>query len=64
MYGIKFSKKTITELISITFGAFLMGTALAVFLVPLKIAAGGVGPMTICSLMKNTLLAGKKAIYK
>ena len=24
---------------------------------------GGVGPMTICSLMKNTLLAGKKAIY-
>lgn len=25
---------------------------------------GGVGPMTICSLMKNTLLAGKKEIYK
>ena len=25
---------------------------------------GGVGPMTICSLMRNTLLAGKKAIYK
>ncbi len=25
---------------------------------------GGVGPMTICSLMKNTLLAGKKAIYE
>lgn len=24
---------------------------------------GGVGPMTICSLMKNTLLAGKKEIY-
>ena len=24
---------------------------------------GGVGPMTICSLMKNTLLAGRKAIY-
>lgn len=24
---------------------------------------GGVGPMTICSLLKNTLLAGKKAIY-
>ena len=24
---------------------------------------GGVGPMTICSLLKNTLLAGKK-IYK
>lgn len=24
---------------------------------------GGVGPMTICSLMKNTLLAGKKVIY-
>lgn len=25
---------------------------------------GGVGPMTICSLMKNTLLAGKKLIYR
>ena len=25
---------------------------------------GGVGPMTICSLMKNTLLAGERAIYK
>ena len=25
---------------------------------------GGVGPMTIISLMGNTLLAGKKAIYK
>lgn len=25
---------------------------------------GGVGPMTICSLMKNTLLAGKREIYK
>jgi methylenetetrahydrofolate dehydrogenase (NADP+)/methenyltetrahydrofolate cyclohydrolase len=25
---------------------------------------GGVGPMTICSLMKNTLLAGTKAVYK
>lgn len=25
---------------------------------------GGVGPMTICMLMQNTLLAGKKAIYK
>jgi methylenetetrahydrofolate dehydrogenase (NADP+)/methenyltetrahydrofolate cyclohydrolase len=25
---------------------------------------GGVGPMTIASLMKNTLLAGQKAIYK
>ena len=24
---------------------------------------GGVGPMTICSLMKNTLLAGQKCIY-
>ena len=24
---------------------------------------GGVGPMTIVSLMRNTLLAGKKAIY-
>ncbi|MFY9362572.1 MAG: bifunctional 5,10-methylene-tetrahydrofolate dehydrogenase/5,10-methylene-tetrahydrofolate cyclohydrolase, partial [Dysgonamonadaceae bacterium] len=25
---------------------------------------GGVGPMTIVSLMKNTLLAAKKEIYK
>ncbi len=25
---------------------------------------GGVGPMTIISLMRNTLLAGKKAVYK
>ncbi|MBP5306571.1 MAG: bifunctional methylenetetrahydrofolate dehydrogenase/methenyltetrahydrofolate cyclohydrolase FolD [Paludibacteraceae bacterium] len=25
---------------------------------------GGVGPMTICSLLKNTLLAGKKEIYR
>ena len=25
---------------------------------------GGVGPMTICSLMKNPLLAGKKSIYR
>ena len=25
---------------------------------------GGVGPMTIVSLMKNTLLAGKKVIYQ
>ena len=25
---------------------------------------GGVGPMTICSLMKNTLLAGTKTIYE
>ena len=25
---------------------------------------GGVGPMTIISLMRNTLLAGKKAIYR
>lgn len=25
---------------------------------------GGVGPMTICSLMKNTLYAGKKEFYK
>jgi methylenetetrahydrofolate dehydrogenase (NADP+)/methenyltetrahydrofolate cyclohydrolase len=24
---------------------------------------GGVGPMTIVSLLRNTLLAGKKAIY-
>ena len=25
---------------------------------------GGVGPMTICSLMKNTLAAGKKEFYR
>ena len=25
---------------------------------------GGVGPMTICMLMQNTLLAGEKSIYK
>lgn len=25
---------------------------------------GGVGPMTICMLMLNTLLASKKTIYK
>ena len=25
---------------------------------------GGVGPMTICSLMKNTLAAGKHEYYK
>ena len=25
---------------------------------------GGVGPMTICSLMKNTLAAGTKEYYK
>jgi methylenetetrahydrofolate dehydrogenase (NADP+)/methenyltetrahydrofolate cyclohydrolase len=25
---------------------------------------GGVGPMTICSLMKNTLSAGKKEFYR
>ena len=25
---------------------------------------GGVGPMTIVSLLKNTLLAGKKEVYK
>jgi methylenetetrahydrofolate dehydrogenase (NADP+)/methenyltetrahydrofolate cyclohydrolase len=25
---------------------------------------GGVGPMTICSLLKNTLLAGKREIYE
>ena len=25
---------------------------------------GGVGPMTICSLMRNTLLAAKKSVYK
>ena len=25
---------------------------------------GGVGPMTIASLLQNTLLAAKKAIYK
>lgn len=54
MYGIKFDKKTITELFSITFGAFLMGTALAVFLVPLKIAAGGVGGLaTVIHYVSN-----------
>ena len=31
------------------------------FIIPVP---GGVGPMTIVSLMKNTLLAGKKEIYK
>ena len=31
------------------------------FITPVQ---GGVGPMTIVSLMRNTLLAGKKAIYK
>ena len=25
---------------------------------------GGVGPMTICMLMKNTLSAGKKEFYR
>ena len=33
----------------------------AAFVTPVP---GGVGPMTIVSLMKNTLLAGKKEIYK
>jgi methylenetetrahydrofolate dehydrogenase (NADP+)/methenyltetrahydrofolate cyclohydrolase len=33
----------------------------AAFITPVP---GGVGPMTIISLMKNTLLAGKKEIYK
>ena len=33
----------------------------AAFITPVP---GGVGPMTIISLMKNTLLAGKKDIYK
>ena len=35
--------------------------AVAGYLTPVP---GGVGPMTIVSLMKNTLLAGKKAIYQ
>lgn len=35
--------------------------AKAAFITPVP---GGVGPMTIISLMKNTLLAGKKEIYK
>ena len=34
------------------------------YLLVSNIGQGGVGPMTIVSLMKNTLLAGKKAIYK
>ena len=33
----------------------------AAFITPVP---GGVGPMTIVSLMRNTLLAGKKAVYK
>lgn len=36
-------------------------SAKASFITPVP---GGVGPMTIISLMKNTLLAGKKEIYK
>ncbi|MBF1580874.1 bifunctional methylenetetrahydrofolate dehydrogenase/methenyltetrahydrofolate cyclohydrolase FolD [Prevotella sp.] len=30
----------------------------------ITLVPGGVGPMTICSLMKNTLAAGKKEYYK
>jgi methylenetetrahydrofolate dehydrogenase (NADP+)/methenyltetrahydrofolate cyclohydrolase len=41
--------------------AFDEVAAKASFITPVP---GGVGPMTIISLMKNTLLAGKKVIYK
>ena len=41
--------------------AFDEVAAKAAFITPVP---GGVGPMTIISLMKNTLLAGKKEIYK
>lgn len=41
--------------------AFNEVAAKAAFITPVP---GGVGPMTIISLMKNTLLAGKKEIYK
>ena len=41
--------------------AFDEVAATAAFITPVP---GGVGPMTIISLMKNTLLAGKKEIYK
>lgn len=41
--------------------AFDEVAAKAGFITPVP---GGVGPMTIISLMKNTLLAGKKEIYK
>lgn len=41
--------------------AFYEVSAKASYITPVP---GGVGPMTIISLMKNTLLAGKKEIYK
>ena len=41
--------------------AFDEVAAKAAFITPVP---GGVGPMTIISLLKNTLLAGKKEIYK
>ena len=41
--------------------AFEEVAAKAAFITPVP---GGVGPMTIISLMRNTLLAGKKDIYK
>ena len=41
--------------------AFDEVAAKASFITPVP---GGVGPMTIISLMRNTLLAGKKEIYK
>lgn len=41
--------------------AFDEVAAKAAFITPVP---GGVGPMTIISLMRNTLLAGKKEIYK
>lgn len=42
MYRDTFCKNRCTELFEITLGAMLMGVALAVFLIPFKLAAGGV----------------------
>lgn len=42
MHRIKFDKNSVAEVIEITFGAILMGAALSVFLIPFKIASGGV----------------------
>ena len=42
MHRIKFDKNSVAEFIEITFGAILMGAALSVFLIPFKIASGGV----------------------
>ena len=41
--------------------ALFVAVASAAIAAPMRI--GGVGPMTICSLMKNTLAAGKKEYY-